>query len=285
MAYNKSGLACLFICLLMFDALSTQAIAAPLKSRQNKGISLSQAQAKQAAKHIALPAKILLKKGDENCGEEPPKSSHSTCRRTFSRCYETIGSCKTWIDVVENSMDTVDTVVTEDVCVKELSEHETRFDVLTNTKTHRKFLRHVSADIETFTTVHKEVQTIVPVSVTISVLTTESVCIGKLTNKSTWIQELESECTSIRFKTEREVNRREVTSTEGVIKAIKRVHENIAQEAPRSVTCQSRENSSQDTSSCNASNNASSCNASNNASSCNASNNASCDENNQSQVC
>jgi len=237
-AFDNKGIACLFICLLMLDAVSTQGLAAPVKSRKRISVSVPQNLAAQKAKHQALPNKILIKGNGPSCNSNSAAASCSkkTRHSEYSRCYQTVATANVTIDEVVTAQESVDSVVTHNIHLKTLSTHRERWTFLTNTTTERKFLRHVSEIIQTLTTVHRAFKTLVPISVTIDVFTTESVEIGEITSHSALFQRLRESEKSIRVKTTYETERRRVTSTQGVIRAIKRVHENISQSAPRTVT-------------------------------------------------
>jgi len=235
MSFNNKSLASLFVCLLVFNALSAHTLAAPSRSSKGKGLTFSR---NVQSKQYAIPNTILIQK---QC-EKDKKLKNSSCPSThtrhseFSRCYQTIGTGKATIDEFVSSCDTVDTVVSKQIHLKTLTSHNTKIEVLTNTTTERKFLRHVCETIETLTTVHRAVETLVPISVTIDVLTSETVQIGKLTSHSACVQTLTTSEKTIRIKTTYETERREVTSTEGCIEHVKRIQENISQSAPRTVT-------------------------------------------------
>jgi hypothetical protein len=236
MTFNKKNIASLFVCLLIFNALSTCALASPNRYRKAKGVTFTK---NLQNKQYAVPNTILLQRHSEKtkkCRKNSSCPSTHTRHTEFSRCYQTVGTGRVTIDEVVNSCESVDTVVSKQIHLKTLSSHTTRFNVLTNTTTERKFLRHVSETIQTLTTVHRAVKTLVPVSVTLDVLTSQTVEIGKLTSHSELVQTLRCSQKTIRVKTTYETDRRRVTSTEGVIRHVMRIHENVSQSAPRTVT-------------------------------------------------
>jgi hypothetical protein len=237
---NK-GIAYIFIALLMFDALGSQALASPIRAKA-KGVSLGKSNTiRQPNKHVAIPQILAKSKKGDNCGcgnsgSGNNSNSISTNHKQFSRCYQTIGTAKATIDQVVCSEATVDTVVSKEINVKTITTETAQFRFLTSTKTFQKFLRHVSETIWTITTVHRSFKTLVPISVTVDVLSTVSVEVGSITSHSAWIQTLTSSEKTIRVKTTYEQERRQVTSTEGVVDHVKLVHEEIEQSAARSVT-------------------------------------------------
>jgi len=237
---DKKGIVCLFVCLLVFDALSSHAVAAPIRYRKNKGPSLVQVQSQQNRKHYAIPDKVLLKQSTGSCAATNNKacgaSKHKTAHAAFSRCYQTIGTSKATIDCVKTQEESVDCIVTKEVNVKTVTSHKTKFSYLENTKTEKRFLRHCQGVVYSLVTVHRAVKTLVPITVTIDVLKTVSVDVGNLTAHSACVRALKTEKRTIRVKTSMEALERKVTCTEGVIKGIKVVHENINQAAPRTVT-------------------------------------------------
>jgi len=236
MSFNNKNIASLFVCLLIFNALSTHALAAPNRYRNGKGLAFSK---NLQDKQISVPNTLLVQKWDKGCKKlKVPCSGPSvhTNHREYPRCYSTIGTGTATIDEFTCSMESADTVVSKQLHLKTLTSHHTTFNILTNTTTQRKFLRRVCTTVETLTTVHKAIRTLVPISVTIDVLTSETVCYGQLSTESAVVQTLTCSEKTIRVKTTYETERRRVTSTEGVIRHVNRHHEIISQSAPRTVT-------------------------------------------------
>jgi len=257
MAFIGKQFACLFIALLIFDALASQALAAPTRFRHGKGMSLRTGYGgRQPSKHLAIPAKVLASsRGKWNglaksggCDDEDDEEScngnykgndvSESCSSTsFCRTYETIGSCDTTIQVVEETCKSIDSVTTESFSLQTISTHETRINVLTNTSTNQRIKKYIKQCINVLTTVSVIFQTLVPISVTIEETSTTTACVQNLSTKSRIVKTLASVSKCIRIMRSKCVSVNRVTSTQDSICAVKVIHEVIEQSVIRSVKC------------------------------------------------
>jgi len=253
MGSHTKGIAYLFICLLMFDALSTQALASPSQLRKNKGMTLNQYEnSRSAGKHYAIPNKVLVQSGSKKsrgnsnsskggCGCNNKQSD--TRHNKYQRCYETIGTCETTINVVRQTQKCVDYVETQAICVQTLREHCTKFPALSFTSRNQRYINTLCASIQVLTRVCKTVQTLVPISVTISKVTTIRANVQSTTSAAACVQTLRPVSRKIRVLTSEKACAKRITSQCGSIRAVKIIHEHISQSEVRSVTCEKQSHS------------------------------------------
>jgi hypothetical protein len=235
---TNKNFAYVFACLLVFQALSTAAVAASVKG-SSRGLNLgSSTHGRDIGKEYALPSnKVLVRnpKPASACGCK--KSKNTGIHNSFKRTYETIGLCETTVDVVKNTEKEVDYVCTQKLSFKTLKQHNTKYNVLKDTQANQRYVKEFCATIEVLTNVCKTVQTLVPISVSIDVVCTQSACVQSLSCRNAVVKTLHEVQRNLRvIKATKECARR-VTDACGKIKAIHRIHQKISQEISRSVTC------------------------------------------------
>jgi len=238
--------------------LNTQVMAAPIKLRGNKLGYATASALQRGGKHVAIPNKILAKKGayggskpkgsrksgaktnvanveeECTCEEAPPKES---IHNQFLRTYETIGLCSTTIDVVAETKKIVDNIGEKCISLQTLKNHKTKYQVLTNVNAQQRYVQEFGATIQVLKTVWVTVQELFPISVSVDILATEEVCVQALRAVSACVQTIVPVQKNIRYITAAKEQARRVTGACGKINAIHRVHERISQVASRSVTC------------------------------------------------
>jgi len=238
MAFNKTGIVCLFICLVIFDALAMQALATPIKLRGKPRPALR----RDFGKRYAIQNKVLARKEDGgsteskkplSCNPAPKEGRHND----FCRTYETIGTCPATIDVVANVDKSVDYIATQCVDVQTLQNYEAQYNILTNVKANKRLVQPVCATIQVLKTVCATVETLVCESVTIDIVETQEACVWSVSERDACVQTLKPVEKNIRVIQPKQVCARKVRDAAGPIKVVKRVHQLVSQGIARSVTC------------------------------------------------
>jgi len=245
MAFKKNGVAYIFICFLVVDALASHSVTSPLQLRGNKRIASSQSAnyRRDVGKHFAIPSnKILARKSNKNkgssncgCGD---KSHSSISHHCFQRSYETIGSCDTTINVVRDTQKSVDYVEKESVCFQTVQNHSTSYNILTCTSTTKRFIEHHTAVIEVLKKCYRTVQTLTTISVCVSTVIVNKAVVQRTKREKAVVKTLKPKPVMKKVLTSESVCARRITDTCGDIKHVKRVHERISQSIARTVTCE-----------------------------------------------